>query len=89
MYFVYILKSLNFDIHYIGQTQNLEKRLEHHNSDRARWTKRYQPWELVHKEECLTRSEAMKREQKLKRIGNIEKFLDTLRDKVLIEKLQE
>ena len=76
MFFVYILKSKIIDRHYIGQTSNLEERLTHHNSPRAKWTKRYQPWELVYSEEHLTRSEAMKRESELKRKKNIKKIIN-------------
>jgi putative endonuclease len=68
MYFVYILKSSKENIYYIGQTKDPVKRLIHHNSTHARWTKRYQPWEMIYKEEMKTRSEAMKREKYLKNL---------------------
>jgi putative endonuclease len=74
-YYVYILKSLNNNRYYIGQTKDLEKRIRIHNSLKARWTKRYQPWELVHSEIYLTRSEAIKREMFLKNIGGVGKKL--------------
>ncbi len=75
-YFVYILKSKKCDKHYIGQTKDLIKRLEFHNSPQARWTRRYQPWELVYKEEYETRIDAMKRELELKRQRDTRKFLE-------------
>jgi putative endonuclease len=75
MYFVYVLKSVNYGKYYIGQTKNLDRRLEHHNSKHARWTIRYQPWKLVYSEVYTTRSEAMKRERYLKNLKNIEKIL--------------
>jgi putative endonuclease len=53
---VYILKSIAFGRFYIGSTSDLEKRIEFHNSKRARWTKRYQPWVLIHFEEYETRA---------------------------------
>jgi len=76
MFYVYILKSIQHDRFYIGQTKDIEERLKWHNSPRARWTKRYQPWELVHKEEYMTRSEAVIREAKLKALKNIGSFLN-------------
>jgi putative endonuclease len=81
MFFVYILKSIRFNKYYVGQTKDLQKRIEHHNSNRARWTKRYQPWEIVYIEECLTRSDAMKKEKKLKQTKNLAEFLE----KILID----
>ncbi|MFP4042588.1 MAG: GIY-YIG nuclease family protein [Bacteroidales bacterium] len=33
MFFVYILYSENFDKYYVGHTNNIERRLQEHNSD--------------------------------------------------------
>jgi len=80
-YYVYILKSAKYNKHYIGSTENLEKRINYHNSSRARYTKRYQPWVLLHFEEYETRSEAMKREKEMKNYKNVQKLLDELKNK--------
>ena len=77
-YYVYILKSQIKKIYYIGSTSDVEERFKLHNSSKARWTKRYQPWVLKHTEEFSTRGEAVKREKFLKSLKNIEKFLDKL-----------
>jgi putative endonuclease len=70
MYFVYILKSISTGETYIGQTSDIGKRLIQHNSEKYRGTlhtkRRKGPWELIHKEEYETRSEAMRREKELK-----------------------
>jgi len=66
MYYVYVLKSLKDGNLYIGQTGNLEKRIAEHNSGMCKSTKSRMPLELIYKEECATRSEAMKREKELK-----------------------
>ena len=66
MYKVYVLYSSKYDQIYIGQTDDLEDRLERHNTGKSRYTKRYIPWELIYFEEYETRSEAMKREKELK-----------------------
>ena len=76
---VYILRSEQFDRYYIGQTKDLKSRIELHNSSRARWTKRYQPWVLIYFEEFETRSLAMKRERYLKSHKDIRRFLDKLK----------
>ncbi len=66
MYFTYVLYSEAFDGIYIGQTSNLLKRLDEHNSGLTKSTKHYIPWELIHNEEFATRKEAMRREKELK-----------------------
>lgn len=63
---IYVLKCSD-DSFYIGQTDNLEKRLnEHHESRGAEWTRSHLPFELIHWEIFKTREEAVKREQDLK-----------------------
>ena len=66
MYFVYILYSLRADRYYIGQTDNLDNRLQRHNSGLVRSTKAYLPWELKYSEVYATRSEAVQREREVK-----------------------
>lgn len=45
MYFVYLLKSINFDNQtYIGCTTNIENRLKVHNSGGSPHTSKYKPW---------------------------------------------
>ena len=72
---VYILKSTVASVYYIGSTQDVLKRVEVHNSLRAKWTKRYQPWVLEYCEEYETRGEAVKRERYFKSQKGIEKKL--------------
>ncbi len=76
MFKVYVLKSQSLEKYYIGQTKHLDKRIEWHNSPRARWTRRYQPWVLVFSETYDSRSEAMVREKELKALKNIKQFLN-------------
>ena len=48
MYYVYIIKSINFpNQFYTGCTQDLDKRLSNHNSGTTSHTEKYRPWELV------------------------------------------
>lgn len=65
-YWVYILYSRNFDKYYIGHTNNLARRLEEHNSDKAKYTKSYQPWEIVFEQRFNERKEAMMNERYIK-----------------------
>ena len=67
-YFVYILRTSSNTL-YIGQTNNLEKRIREHESKStksAKYTRYFNSFKLVHSESFNTRSEAMKREWQLK-----------------------
>jgi len=65
MFFVYILKNKDDNI-YIGQTNDLEKRLFRHNSNQCSSTKSKDPWRIIYKEEFSNRADAMRREKFLK-----------------------
>ncbi len=65
-FYVYILYSPSKDSYYVGHTKNILNRLEYHNNGYNKSTKSGIPWELVHKEEFNTRSDAMKREMEIK-----------------------
>ncbi|MFH1694758.1 MAG: GIY-YIG nuclease family protein [Patescibacteria group bacterium] len=66
MYFLYILVSQSINKTYVGITDNLERRLGEHNSDKHSYTKRYVPWKIIYKEQLSTREEARKREKYFK-----------------------
>ncbi|KAF0152009.1 MAG: putative endonuclease [Ignavibacteria bacterium] len=65
-YYVYILQSMNNDKTYVGQTENLERRLKEHNSGKTSYTAKYVPWKIVYFEKYSTREESLKREKYLK-----------------------
>ena len=68
-FFVYILRNPRGKI-YIGQTDNLTKRLGQHNDPEntlSKHTKRHPgPWQLIHAESFENRTGAMQREKELK-----------------------
>ena len=66
MWYVYILYSEKIDRYYVGITDNLEWRLERHNAGWGKYTKRGIPWKIVYTEEYETKSDALKREKKIK-----------------------
>ena len=68
-FYVYILQSVVLLTFYVGQTQNVEKRLREHNSEKARYTKAGQPWNVVWTQEVSSRGEAMELERKVKKRG--------------------
>jgi len=68
-YFVYILRTSSNTL-YIGQTNNLEKRLKEHqtkNSKSAKYTRYFSSLELVYSETFASRKEAVHREVELKK----------------------
>ena len=66
MYFVYILKSLRFNRHYVGCTNNLGKRLEQHNRGDNSSTRCYRPWEIVCYKVVNNQAGAFAEEKKIK-----------------------
>lgn len=69
MYYVYLLRSQKTQKVYIGQTADLKRRFEQHNSGKELSTKNDLPWELIYYEAYKNRSLAMERERKLKHYG--------------------
>ena len=69
-YWVYAIQNEITGKLYEGQTSDLEKRIERHNTEEAgsmrNTYKQKGPWHLVYSEEHPTRSKAMKRERSLK-----------------------
>ena len=72
MYIVYILQSDSDLSYYIGQTENLENRIQYHNDGMSRYTSKKMPWNVVYFEEYKTRKEAIARERFLKKQRNRE-----------------
>lgn len=77
MYFVYILRTSSNTL-YIGQTNNLEKRIKEHkskSSKTAKYIRYFKSFELVYSEKHSTRTEAMQREWQLKKWSRKKKEL--------------
>ncbi len=69
MFYVYILRTSSNTL-YIGQTNNLQKRLEEHKSKKtksAKYIRYFSSFDLIFKEMYSTRKEAMNREIQLKK----------------------
>jgi len=78
MYYTYILKSSKTGKLYIGQTNNLKKRLFRHNNNLNPSTKGKGPWDLIYSKTFETRSEAIIHELKLKKMKNTHFILSNL-----------
>ena len=68
MYFVYAIYNRQVDKIYIGQTQDIRKRLLMHNKKLiSGYTSRFSGiWEVIYLEEVKDRKEALYREKQLK-----------------------
>ncbi len=71
-HYVYVLANLEGET-YVGQTSDLDRRLQQHNHPAPNGTlhtkRRPGPWRLVYSEQCPSRAAAMKREKQLKSSG--------------------
>lgn len=73
MNYVYIVRCSDNSL-YTGWTNNLEKRIETHNSGKgAKYTRSRLPVELVYKKEFETKNDALKYEKKIKSLKKSEK----------------
>ncbi|HNW96480.1 MAG TPA: GIY-YIG nuclease family protein [Candidatus Paceibacterota bacterium] len=71
MFCVYAIYNRELDKIYIGQTVDLVQRLKYHNGELKSKSKSFTyknkgDWQLIYKEEVLTRKDAMMREKQLK-----------------------
>ena len=73
MYYVYCICDEHKKL-YIGYTQDVDKRVKEHNMGWNKSTKG-KMWKLVYYEAYLSKSDAKRREQRLKQRGQAKRFL--------------
>jgi putative endonuclease len=78
-YTTYVLQNLYGKI-YIGQTKDLAKRLELHNSGKVKSSKPFLPWSILFSKDFDTRPMAMELENKLKNLKSTHRVLSYLRN---------
>ena len=66
MFYTYILENSISKRHYIGSTNDLNRRLNEHNRGQTGSTRQKGQWNLVYKEEYNTYAEAATRERLIK-----------------------
>ena len=71
MHYVYLLQSGKDNSIYIGNTEDLERRLVEHNNGKNTATKSHKPFKLVYFEAYLDKRDALDRENKLKHHGSV------------------
>lgn len=72
-FYVYIVECID-STYYTGYTNDVDARLIKHNSGKgAKYTKYRRPVKLVYMEECCGKSEALKREYRIKQLNRKQK----------------
>ncbi len=67
-YYVYIIKSTNYDSRtYVGWTNNLNKRLKAHNRGKGAKYTRGREWRIIYFEKLSSKKKAMQREYVIKK----------------------
>jgi putative endonuclease len=64
MWNVYVLKSLSSGKHYVGISQDVDKRLREHNCGKSKFTSGHIPWELVYVESGFATAKAAREREK-------------------------
>jgi putative endonuclease len=73
-FYVYILQCCDGS-YYTGYTKDIERRMQQHqNGKGARYTKAHRPQSVAYREQFNTRSAAMKRERKIKKLSHQQKL---------------
>ena len=76
MYYVYVLQSENNKAKiYVGNTDDLKRRLAEHNSGKNYSTHADRPYRIVYYEVYLSKHDALDRENKLKHHGSVIGYL--------------
>ena len=74
MWFVYILLCVDNSL-YTGITNNLEKRfLAHQSGKGSKYTRSHKPLRILYQEKLPGKSEALKREKQIKKLGREDKI---------------
>jgi len=73
-HFVYILQSEKDNSFYIGYTRDIVKRLDYHNAGKQRYTRHRIPFKLIYSEKSDNKTEALKREKRIKSFKGGEAF---------------
>jgi len=82
MYYIYLLRCSDNSL-YCGQTKDLQRRVQEHNSDnsKSKYTRTRRPVELVYSEKHKTISSVLKREFEIKKMSKIQK------EKLILKKI--
>ena len=86
MYYLYLLRCSDNSL-YCGQTKDLKRRIQEHNSEdsKSKYTRSRRPLKLIYIEKYKTVSEAMKREFEIKKMskGKKEELIISLQNNLI------
>ena len=77
-FYVYILQSMKDFSFYIGQSNDLDKRMSKHFDGLSKYTSSKRPWKLVYFEVFETRREVIARERQLKSWKNANRYRELI-----------
>ena len=82
---VYILRSEKLNRYYIGQTADLEKRINEHldKKNQGSFTSKSDDWQLALSMQCESRDQAMKLERFIKRMKSSRFVKELIEDKTM------
>ena len=80
-FFTYILQSLKNFSFYVGQCDDLDWRISKHNDGQSTYTSSKIPWRLVYFEMYKSRSEALLRERKIKKMKSRKYIIELINNK--------
>ena len=88
-HFVYIIYSENSDRFYVGETLNVQRRIEQHNAGHYNHasTKFANDWKLFLKIECHNRTQALKMERFIKKMKSRKFYFQLKENSTLIKNL--
>jgi len=76
-YYVYVLQSLKDFSYYVGQCDDLDRRMSKHFDGMSKYTSGKKPLRLVYFEYYSTRTEAIIREKQIKKMKS-RKYIESL-----------
>ena len=77
MFYVYILQSLKDLSYYVGQCDDLDRRMSKHFDEMSKYTSSKRPLRLRYFEKYSTRTEALRRENEIKKYKS-RKYIESL-----------
>jgi putative endonuclease len=88
---VYIIYSVSLDQFYIGQTCDLEKRIQEHNTAAYKntFTSKTNDWALYFSVNCESRKHALKMEQHIKKMRKRKYYSNLKKYPGIIDRLKE
>ena len=91
MHYVYILHSQTLNRFYVGQTQNLEQRINfHHNpTNKKAFVAKANDWELNYNIACNSNNQALAIEKHIKRMKSKKYIQNLKKDPEITQKLDQ